>query len=157
MAVCGQAPVSTAMTRSGAISPLRLMRSASSFVTRSLVTTAMLVPRLMKRGMSCSSSAVLPEPTGPPTPTRAAPGWDLLVCGARPSVNMDADSLIREQARSLILVAHRRHVRRRRVDEGLRDIGHRFGEQLSQEPASGGEDALRIDVGDDAQPQGRAH
>ena len=35
--------------------------------------TASLVPRAAKRGMSCSSSAVLPEPTGPPMPTRAAP------------------------------------------------------------------------------------
>ena len=42
--------------------------------TRSLVITARLVPRAMKRGISCSSSAVLPEPTGPPMPTRAAPG-----------------------------------------------------------------------------------
>jgi hypothetical protein len=50
MAVCGQAPVSTAITRAGSIRPLRLTRSASSFVTRSLVMTAMSVPRLIESG-----------------------------------------------------------------------------------------------------------
>ena len=72
IAVCGQAPVSTASTRSGSISPLRRMRSASSLVTRSLVITASRYRGAATRGISRSISAVLPEPTGPPMPTRAA-------------------------------------------------------------------------------------
>ena len=45
IAVCGQAPVSTPTTSSGAISPPAWSRSASSFVTRSFVITATRKPR----------------------------------------------------------------------------------------------------------------
>ena len=44
IAVCGQAPVSTPTTSSGAISPPACSRSASSFVTRSFVITATRKP-----------------------------------------------------------------------------------------------------------------
>ena len=56
----------------GSIRPERRNRSASSLVTRSLVTTARSTPRRCSSGISASISAVLPEPTGPPMPTRAA-------------------------------------------------------------------------------------
>ena len=66
--------VSTARTRAGSIKPLFLMRAASSSVTRSLVMTARFTPLARSRGINCSIRRVLPEPTGPPMPTRAAPG-----------------------------------------------------------------------------------
>jgi len=57
-------------TPAGSIRPERRRRSASSRVTRSLVTTARSTPRRCSSGISASISAVLPDPTGPPIPTR---------------------------------------------------------------------------------------
>ena len=71
MAVWGQAPVSTASTLAGSINPLRFNRSASSLVTKSLVTIATWRLRLSNTGIRRSINAVLPDPTGPPTPIRA--------------------------------------------------------------------------------------
>ncbi len=41
---------------------------ASSVVTTSLVMIRILSPRSIRRGVIASTIAVLPEPTGPPTP-----------------------------------------------------------------------------------------
>ena len=61
--VCGQAPASTASTRSGSISRrLRRRRSASSLVTRSLVITARSMPRACRCGISRSDQRRLAGP-----------------------------------------------------------------------------------------------
>jgi hypothetical protein len=70
--VCGQAPASTASTRFASMMFERRSRSASSDVTRSLVMTETDLPIISSSGISLSTSAVLPDPTGPPIPTRAA-------------------------------------------------------------------------------------
>jgi hypothetical protein len=43
---------------------------ASSVVTTSFVMIKTLRPRSISRGVMASTSAVLPEPTGPPMPMR---------------------------------------------------------------------------------------
>src|SRR6478672_8685255 len=71
-AVCGQAPVSTPRIRSSSKMPLSVRWTclASSVVTISLVIIRTLTPILTKMGVMASMIAVLPEPTGPPTPIR---------------------------------------------------------------------------------------
>ena len=69
--VCGQAPASTADTRAGSISPERRSRSASSLVTRSLVTTAKSIPRRCSPGSAPRS--VRSCPTRPGRRCRPAP------------------------------------------------------------------------------------
>ena len=72
MAVCGHAPVSTASTRSR-IDQAAALHALGVLLGDQIVGDHREVgAAAMKRGISCSSSAVLPEPTGPPMPTRAA-------------------------------------------------------------------------------------
>ena len=71
-AVCGQAPVSTPRMRSSSRMPLSVRWTcfASSVVTTSLVMISTLMPISSSRGVIASTIAVLPDPTGPPTPMR---------------------------------------------------------------------------------------
>jgi hypothetical protein len=68
IAACGQPPVSTAEIRSVGSAPFRFRNSQSSRVKMSLVTAATDIWSRSLRH-SASISAVLPEPTGPPSPT----------------------------------------------------------------------------------------
>ena len=72
--VCGQAPVSTAATRSGSISP-RAAQPLGILLGDEIVgdDRKIDVPRC-NAGISRSTSAVLPEPTGPPMPTARPAG-----------------------------------------------------------------------------------
>ncbi len=111
IAVCGQAPVSTASTRAGSIKPDRLIRSASSCVTRSLATTPTSRSRAVITGIRRSTSAVLPEPTGPPMPMRATPG-----SLARPLIAACISAQAAGPSPARRSRARRRHRRRRSAD-----------------------------------------
>ncbi len=89
-AVCGQAPVSTPRMRSSTSTPFSVRRTclASSVVTTSLVMIEHTHAQVEQRGVIASMMAVLPEPTGPPTPMRVISfSWSLLLCGMKRRVS----------------------------------------------------------------------
>ena len=69
IAVCGQPPVSTPMMRSGGSAPARI-RNSRVLLGVDVVGDGGDVVAVAQRLHSASISAVLPEPTGPPMPTR---------------------------------------------------------------------------------------
>ena len=129
MAVCGQPPVSTPVMRSGASAPERVRNSRILFgvdVIGDRGDVVVIAHALHSR----SISAVLPEPTGPPTPTRSGP-W-----GRRDAVHV-RNSLVywvscrmaRESASEAALRCHRSSVAGNAVAGARGDDGFELGDR----------------------------
>src|SRR5215472_12077655 len=137
------------MMRSCSRTPLRVRWTclASSVVTTSLVIMSILMPSSSRRGVMASTIAVLPDPTGPPMPTRVI--FFAIRCSNQWSIH--------EQAHVRLVMDRREDVRQRRIARHVRQA-RRGGVFIAsvRESVDLVEDLLRLDVADLHQPQGRA-
>src|SRR5688572_7150235 len=146
-AVWGQPPVAIPIIMSSGISlasvaRVRCIRSASSFDTTSFDIMQQRYPCLLRTGTTCSIRRVLPEPTGPPIPTR----------GIRLAIARHRTGLRNKHSRVVLLVLHLQDFCKWRQLPQLFNVCRFCRVDIVGKLR---QDALAFDVRDHCEPDGR--